>query len=91
MPANARTARSQRYEGTDRQCRGAVLAVLRAASEPVPASALETCWPDPEQRARVVTALIADGLASAYSGDLVGLPGDHPQRGPQRVAGDPVD
>jgi A/G-specific adenine glycosylase len=75
-PARTRPPRSQRYEGTDRQCRGAVLAVLRSAPGPVLVTTLEDCWPDPEQRARVLAALIADGLASPYDGDLVGLPGD---------------
>jgi A/G-specific adenine glycosylase len=77
-PSSARPPRSQQYQGTDRQCRGAVLAVLRAAPGPVPVGALDDCWPDAEQRARVLTALIADGLASAYADDLIGLPGDRP-------------
>jgi A/G-specific adenine glycosylase len=83
-PARPRLQRSQRYEGTDRQCRGAVLAVLRRAPGPVPTSALEECWPDPVQRARVVTALISDGLTAAHEGDLIGLPGEPVDLPPSR-------
>jgi A/G-specific adenine glycosylase len=51
----------QTYEGTDRQCRGALLAVLRASAL-VPESDLLPAWPDPAQRARALTSLLADGL-----------------------------
>jgi A/G-specific adenine glycosylase len=78
-PASAARRSSQRYEGSDRQCRGAVLSVLRRTPGPVPATALDACWPDSGQRARVIAALISDGLASAYRDDLIGLPGDAPQ------------
>ena len=53
------------YEGSDRQCRGRLLAVLRAADGPVPAAALDAAWHDPGQRARALAALIADGLVVA--------------------------
>ncbi|MGN6791558.1 MAG: A/G-specific adenine glycosylase [Streptosporangiaceae bacterium] len=69
---------AQRYQGTDRQCRGAVLAVLRNAPGPVPAASLGVCWPEPDQLARVLGALIQDGLASSHEGGLIGLPGDQP-------------
>src|SRR5262249_53146640 len=75
-PATGAPRRSQRYEGTDRQCRGAVLAVLRAALGPVPVGALDACWPDPLQRVPVLAGLVADGLAVPYEGDRIGLPGD---------------
>jgi A/G-specific adenine glycosylase len=75
-PASAPPRSSQRYEGSDRQCRGAMLAVLRNAPGPVPAAALDACWPDSGQRARVLAALISDGLASAYRDGLIGLPGE---------------
>jgi A/G-specific adenine glycosylase len=67
---------SPRYEGSDRQCRGAVLSVLRNAPGPVPAAVLDACWPDSRQRTRVLAALISDGLASAYGDGLIGLPGE---------------
>jgi A/G-specific adenine glycosylase len=78
-PTNTAPRPSKRYAGSDRQCRGAVLSVLRTAPGPVPAAALDACWPDSGQRARVLADLISDGLASAYCDDLIGLPGDSPE------------
>ncbi|MEN2737923.1 A/G-specific adenine glycosylase [Microbacterium sp. X-17] len=63
--------RQARYEGSDRQARGAVLRVLREAAEH--AAALDTVvpdWPDPAQRDRAIDSLIADGLAEASAGVL---------------------
>jgi len=78
-PSNAAPRSSKRYAGSDRQCRGAVLSVLRSAPGPVPVGALDACWSDHGQRARVLADLISDGLASAYRDDLIGLPGDSPE------------
>jgi A/G-specific adenine glycosylase len=75
-PANQAPRRAQGYEGTDRQCRGAVLAVLRSAPGPVPITELAACWDDADQRARVLAALIADGLAEKHRDSTIGLPGD---------------
>ncbi len=77
-PVAASRRKPQRYEGSDRQCRGALLAVLRDATGPVPAVSLGQDWPDRAQRDRVLAALLADGLAQSYRDDLIGLPGDHP-------------
>jgi A/G-specific adenine glycosylase len=66
--------RSQSYEGTDRQCRGRLLAVLRDAQEPVPAAQLESAWPDAQQRSRALASLVADGLAEPLPGDRYTLP-----------------
>jgi A/G-specific adenine glycosylase len=77
-PAAQARRPAQRYEGTDRQCRGAVLAVLRNAPGPVAARSLDTCWPDAAQLSRVLGTLIEDGLASSQEGGLIGLPGDLP-------------
>jgi A/G-specific adenine glycosylase len=60
--AGVRTRRAQPYEGTDRQVRGRLLAVLRAADGSVQASALDPLWPDPKQRERALASLLADGL-----------------------------
>jgi A/G-specific adenine glycosylase len=79
-PVSPRPRSGQRYEGTDRQCRGAVLAVLRSAPGPVPAEAINACWPDAGQRERVLAGLMADGLASAHEGGVIGLPGEGPAR-----------
>jgi A/G-specific adenine glycosylase len=67
---------SQRYAGSDRECRGRLLAVLREADGPVPASRLDPAWADPVQRARALAALIADGLAVRRPDGSVALPGD---------------
>lgn len=67
--------RTQSYEGTDRQCRGALLAVFRAADEPVSLSELSQCWPDAAQRARALASLIADGLVISADERHYRLPG----------------
>jgi A/G-specific adenine glycosylase len=54
--------RTQGYEGTDRQARGALLTVLRDAAGPVTTRALDAAWPDRLQRARALDGLVADGL-----------------------------
>lgn len=66
--------RQARYEGSDRQARGAVLKALRdVAPTPVAVDALLTHWPDRQQRDRAIDSLIADGLAEASEG-LLRLP-----------------
>ena len=63
--------RQARYEGSDRQARGAVLRVLReAATHEVPADAVIADWPDALQRDRAIDSLIADGLVEASGGTL---------------------
>ncbi|MEV5041991.1 A/G-specific adenine glycosylase [Microbacterium sp. LMI1x-1-1.1] len=60
-----------RYEGSDRQARGAVLKVLRDADGHVaPAAAVIAEWPDPQQRDRAIDSLIVDGLVEAVDGML---------------------
>jgi A/G-specific adenine glycosylase len=78
--AGARRA-TPRYEGSDRQARGRLLAVLRSATGPVLPVGLDAAWDDSGQRARALAALIDDGLvigcpdgSLALSGDA--LPGD---------------
>ncbi|MGP7959605.1 A/G-specific adenine glycosylase [Sanguibacter sp. A247] len=55
--------RTQAWEGTDRQCRGRVMGVLREASGPVPRAGLATLWPDAAQLDRCLATLIEDHLA----------------------------
>jgi A/G-specific adenine glycosylase len=43
-PPGRAPRRQPRYEGSDRQCRGAILAALRDASGPVPMAALAAVW-----------------------------------------------
>jgi A/G-specific adenine glycosylase len=66
--------RGQSYAGTDRQCRGALLAVLRAAHTPVEADALFGAWDDEEQRGRALLGLLQDGLAVRTEGNQSSLP-----------------
>ncbi|MDN5705638.1 MAG: A/G-specific adenine glycosylase, partial [Corynebacterium casei] len=44
--------RVQKFTGTDRQVRGLLMDVLRAADEPVEKSRLDVVWPDAAQRSR---------------------------------------
>lgn len=70
-----RRRRQAKYEGSDRQARGAVLKVLRdAAPSSVPLFAVLPDWPDTAQRDRAIDSLIADGLAEAVD-DVLRLPG----------------
>jgi A/G-specific adenine glycosylase len=63
--------RQARYEGSDRQARGAVLKVLRdASSHAVRLDDIVPDWPDLAQRDRAIDSLIADGLAEASDGCL---------------------
>ncbi len=73
-PAAAVRPVGQRYEGTDRQCRGRLLAVLRDADGPVPASHLDAVWPVARQRARALDGLVADGLVDARPDGQYALP-----------------
>ena len=65
-----------RYEGSDRQCRGSLLAMLRAASGPVSLSTLDAAWHDSGQRARALAALIDDCLVVRCIDGSLALPGD---------------
>lgn len=56
--------RGQSYEGTDRQCRGALLAVLRSSDQPVERGELDVVWPIAEQRERALASLLTDGLVT---------------------------
>jgi A/G-specific adenine glycosylase len=54
--------RGQAWAGTDRQCRGRLMAVVRDAEHAVDARVLDAVWPDALQRARCLDSLLADGL-----------------------------
>jgi A/G-specific adenine glycosylase len=68
--------RPQRYAGTDRQVRGALLAVLREATGPVPRARLDRVWADPDQRERALASLLADGLVCEPATGRYALAGD---------------
>jgi A/G-specific adenine glycosylase len=64
----------QRYEGTDRQCRGRLLAVLRDSPDPVPEHHFDAVWPATPQRARALDGLVADGLVDPLPDGRFSLP-----------------
>lgn len=66
--------RIQRFEGTDRQVRGRIMSVLRAAAAPVPQAEIDVVWPDAAQRSRALASLLEDGLAEQDSAGLFHLP-----------------
>jgi A/G-specific adenine glycosylase len=75
-PAHAGPPRKvQTWAGTDRQCRGRLLAVLRDADGPVHRSALDAVWADLAQRERSLAGLLDDGLAAQVGPDTFALPG----------------
>ncbi|GAA0932645.1 A/G-specific adenine glycosylase [Nonomuraea longicatena] len=73
-PHTGPARKGQTYAGTDRQCRGRLLAVLREAHGPVPKAALDVVWDDAVQRERALDGLIADGLAEVLPDDTYRLP-----------------
>ncbi|MGI8987196.1 MAG: A/G-specific adenine glycosylase [Nocardioidaceae bacterium] len=73
-PAHVGTRRRQAWTGTDRQCRGRLLAVLRDATGPVPRTLLEQVWPDAAQRDRCLASLVTDGLVAPVGDNLFALP-----------------
>ncbi|HSV40800.1 MAG TPA: A/G-specific adenine glycosylase [Nocardioidaceae bacterium] len=60
--------RGQTYAGTDRQCRGRLLGVVRDAHEPVHRSRLDAVWADVTQRERCLQSLLDDGLLAVNEG-----------------------
>jgi A/G-specific adenine glycosylase len=66
--------RGQAWAGTDRQCRGRLLAVLRDHPGSVPTTRLDAAWPDVPQRERCLQSLLDDGLAVRVDPDRVALP-----------------
>jgi len=67
--------RTQKYDGTDRQCRGRLLAVLRAASDPVRRADFDAVWAGPAQLDRALDGLVADGLVDPLPDGRFALPG----------------
>jgi A/G-specific adenine glycosylase len=66
--------RGQTYDGTDRQCRGRLLAVLRDADGPVRRARLDEAWALAEQRDRCLEWLVDDGLVARVSEETYALP-----------------
>ena len=76
-PEGSSTRRQPRYEGSDRQARGALLDVLREADGPVTGRRLDLAWPEPQQRARALDGLVADGLIVPIARGRWALPDEH--------------
>ncbi len=69
--------RGQTYAGTDRQCRGRLLDVLRGTDAVVHRASLTSVWHGglrDEQRERCLAGLLADGLVTQVGPDTFALP-----------------
>ncbi len=66
--------KQKKYEGSDRQARGAILAVLRSAGHSVEKSEIDQCWADPVQRDRALSSLLSDGLVTMTADESFALP-----------------
>jgi A/G-specific adenine glycosylase len=65
--------RGQAWAGTDRQCRGRLMAVVRDAEGPVRQERLARAWDEADQRTRCLAGLVEDGLL-VRDGDAYALP-----------------
>jgi A/G-specific adenine glycosylase len=65
--------RGQAWSGTDRQCRGRLMALARDAAGSVSGRSMTRAWPDEAQRDRCLVSLLADGLL-VRTGAGYGLP-----------------
>ena len=70
---SAKAPKQKKYEGSDRQVRGLVLAELRASDVPVTRAELALVWAEVEQLDRSIAGLILDGLI-VDTGDGFELP-----------------
>ena len=64
----------QAWAGTDRQCRGRLLAVLRDDDGPVHRNRLDAAWSEETQRSRCLASLVEDGLVVHADPDTYALP-----------------
>nr|WP_255560149.1 A/G-specific adenine glycosylase [Salinibacterium sp. M195] len=64
-----RQATQKRFEGSDRQVRGLILAELRASDVPVSAAEIVQVWAESEQRERALNGLLRDGLVVRVDSD----------------------
>ncbi|GAB3790058.1 A/G-specific adenine glycosylase [Nocardioides ungokensis] len=64
----------QSWAGTDRQCRGRLLAVLRDAEGEVSQDRLDAAWSEELQRARCLASLVEDGLVARTPRGSYALP-----------------
>lgn len=66
--------RGQAWAGTDRQCRGRILALARD-HDVVTGAQVEAAWPGAEQRERCLAGLVDDGLLTQITPGRWALPG----------------
>ena len=64
----------QTWAGTDRQCRGRLLGVLRDSDGPVHRHQLDLAWAAEDQRTRCLASLVEDRLVVAAGPDTYALP-----------------
>lgn len=69
-----RRAVQKKYEGSDRQVRGLILAALRDRSGAIPGTMIDDLWPDAQQRGRALDGLLSDGLVVGSPDDGYSLP-----------------
>lgn len=69
-----RAAKQKKFEGSDRQVRGLILAELRASDVRVAQDEIDAVWPDDVQRTRAILGLLADGLVVGSPDDGYELP-----------------
>ena len=66
--------RGQAWAGTDRQCRGRIMALARD-HDSVSLAQVEAAWPGTEQRERCLAGLVGDGLLTQITPGRWALPG----------------
>ena len=69
-----RRAVQKKYEGSDRQVRGLILAALRDRSGAIPGTMIDDLWPDAQQLGRALDGLLSDGLVVGSPDDGYSLP-----------------
>ena len=71
-PDNAPARRGQPWKGTDRQCRGVIMDVVRNSPRGVKVQMALSAWPEPDQASRCLESLLDDGLVNRR-GSLISL------------------
>ena len=71
-PDNAPARRGQPWKGTDRQCRGVIMDVVRNSPHGVKVQMALSAWPEPDQASRCLESLLDDGLVHRR-GNLISL------------------
>lgn len=66
--------RGQAWAGTDRQCRGRIMALARESEGSVGLAAIEAAWPPEEQRERCLVSLVHDRLLVRVGAGRYSLP-----------------